>query len=137
MIFIYLFFLLLVDASITAAISTQQHIKLESVSTTGNPHMGTKFHPKIVTDKKKIICEEIQCQIVKNFSLIENLDIDCHLNFLEIEFQAAHGIVVHGYISYSANEIYRNQEKSNACLKIRRYRQKISQFVVILIVLIY
>lgn len=59
--------MLLVDASITAAISTQQHIKLESVSTTANPHMGTKFHPKIVTDKKKIICEEIQCQIVKIF----------------------------------------------------------------------
>jgi hypothetical protein len=51
MIFIYLFFLFLVDASITAAITTQQHIKLESVSTTGNPHTGIKFHPKIVTDK--------------------------------------------------------------------------------------
>ncbi len=71
--------------------------------------LGKKFHPKIVTDKKKIICEEIQCKIVKNFSLIENVDIDCHLNFLEIEFLAAHGIVVHGYISYSANEIYRYQ----------------------------
>jgi hypothetical protein len=72
MIFIYLFFFVFGWSTITAAITTQQHIKLESVSTTGNPHTGSKFHPKIVTDKKKIICEEIQCQIVKNFSLIEN-----------------------------------------------------------------
>ena len=47
----------------------------------------------------------------QNFSLIENLDIDCHLNFLEIEFLAAPGIVVHGYISNSSNEIYRNKKK--------------------------
>ena len=52
---------ILVNGSITAAISSQQQLKLEpitsgSTSNDNTKNQASKFIPKIITDKKKIFC---------------------------------------------------------------------------------
>ena len=65
---------IMVNGSITAAISSQQQIKLEPI--TGQTQTdkikteSTTFVPKIRTDKKKIFCENKICNVVENFPFL-------------------------------------------------------------------
>ena len=116
---------ILVNGSITAAISSQQQIKLEPITTgtTLNDNIKTqafKFIPKILTDKKKIFCEEKICTIVHNFSLTDINSLDCTERFLSIQFEITNSVVVIGFLDSNANEIFLKQNKSDTCLKIKR-----------------
>ncbi len=116
---------ILVNGSITAAISSQQQLKLEqitsgSTSNDNTKNQASKFIPKIITDKKKIFCEEKICTIVHNFTLTDINALDCNDRFLSIQFEITNSVVAIGFLDSNANEIFLKQNKSDICLKIKR-----------------
>jgi hypothetical protein len=117
---------ILVNGSITAAISSQQNIKLEHVTSAKLTADKTKiesttFIPKIIYDKEKTFCENNICNLVQNFSLSEVASIECTERFLSIEFEVTKSVVVVGFIDSNSNQIYLKQEYSKTCSKIKRY----------------
>jgi hypothetical protein len=113
---------ILVNGSITAAISSQQNIKLEHVTSAKLTADKTKiesttFIPKIISDEEKTFCENNICNLVQNFSLSEVALIECTERFLSIEFEVTKSVVVVGFIDSNSNQIYLKQEYSKNVLE--------------------
>ena len=115
----------LFDYSVTAAISTNQHIKVDSVNPILNEEdrkttQENSFKPDIISDKKRMLCHQSHCQFISNFSIINNYRVNCSEQYLPINFLGHRNITVTAFLDAGTNEMHFEQQTSSVCAKIRR-----------------
>jgi hypothetical protein len=91
------------------------------------------------TLKKAVACGEINCQIIKGFSIAENHTNNCYAEYLGIKFyvysNSNEKFLQYGYLPRSNSELLKNpgytitlsseQKFSNICRKIKRYTNQL------------
>lgn len=84
---------------------------------------------KTITGANLIACdEESMCRIITEFNINNKSLEDCHNKFLEIEFELIdsstnNSVISTGFLT-GKNTVVFKQEKSNFCMKIKRYSIK-------------
>ena len=123
-------FCIFVDATLTAAILTNKQIKLESKNSNDDfisNKVSGSFKPNIISDKKRVMCKNDQCDLISNFSAPEKFHFNCHDKLLPIEFES-NNYVFTAFIDSSSSEVKQKQEHSAACLNIIYYYFILSLF---------
>ena len=120
---------ILVDGTINAAFLSNKQIKLESKVYTEQlkPNTDTLFKPSIISDKNRFMCTNGNCDMISNFSISETFSFDCHQKLLPIDF-VINSIILTGFLDSSPYEVYKTQEQSSSCLKIKRYNYSFHNF---------
>jgi hypothetical protein len=103
----------LFDNSVTAAISTNQHIKIDSVNPMLNEEEkktthDNSFKPDIISDKKRMLCHQSHCQFITNFSIIDNFRVNSSEQYLPINFLGHRNITVTAFLDAGSNEMHSN-----------------------------